>query len=165
MPNTETEWKEIASDFEEKWNFPNCVGALDGKHVYVKAPAGSGSLYFNYKNSHITILMALAGANYKFTYVNIGSPGRNADGGVYFNSHLSDALENNLLNIPNAKLLPKRKTPVQFVVVADDAFALKPYMLKPFSSKNLDVSERIYNYRVSRARSYVECFRNCFRSI
>ena len=26
-PGTEDEWKSIAFDFEEKWNFPNCVGA------------------------------------------------------------------------------------------------------------------------------------------
>lgn len=51
VPNTEDEWKQIAHEFEIKWNFPHCLqlGAIDGKHVIMQAPAGSGSEYFNFK--------------------------------------------------------------------------------------------------------------------
>lgn len=33
---TEDRWKKIAKEFEEKWNFPNCIGAIDGKHVIIQ---------------------------------------------------------------------------------------------------------------------------------
>lgn len=52
MPSTEAEWKRIASGFEQQWNFPHCIGALDGKHVVMTAPTNSGSVYYNYKHTH-----------------------------------------------------------------------------------------------------------------
>lgn len=28
-------WKKIANEFAVKWQFPNCIGAIDGKHVSI----------------------------------------------------------------------------------------------------------------------------------
>ena len=39
------DWKNIAADFYQRWNFPNCMGAL-AENVVVQAPAKSGSLHF-----------------------------------------------------------------------------------------------------------------------
>lgn len=29
-------WRNVANEFQEKWNFPHCIGAMDGKHVVIK---------------------------------------------------------------------------------------------------------------------------------
>ena len=52
LPN-EAEWKRIAEDFENVWNLPHCVSAIDGKHVNIKCPSNSGTMYYNYKGKNI----------------------------------------------------------------------------------------------------------------
>jgi hypothetical protein len=36
-------------DFNQRWNSPNLIGAIDGKHVVIQAPGNSGSKYYCYK--------------------------------------------------------------------------------------------------------------------
>lgn len=144
----------IAQEFRERWNFPNCVGAMDGKHIQLKQPPKSGSYYFNYKGTFSIVLLAVVDANYKFAYIDVGCNGRISDGGVYRNSSLSTAINNDLLGIPSPKLVGDTELP--FVIVADDAFPLKPNIMKPYASRGLTREKRIFNYRLSRARRISE---------
>ena len=141
----------------DKWNFPNCIGAVDGKHINIIPPPNSGSYYYNYKHYFSVVLLALVDADYRFVYVETGCNGRISDGGIVANSLLFHSLKNNNLNIPNTIPLPNRINPVPFTIVADDAFPLEEYIMKPYSRLNLhDLSKRIFNYRLSRARRRVE---------
>jgi len=99
IPHTEEEWKAVTEEFEKQWNFPHCVGALDGKLVGIEPPPNSGSLYYNYKQYHSIVLMALVDAQHRFLFVDIGCYGMVSDGGVFNICGLSSGLECNTLNI------------------------------------------------------------------
>lgn len=65
---TEELWRNTARRFQEKWNFPNCIAALDGKHVVIQAPANSGSYFYNYKGTFSVVLLT----DYRFLAVDAG---------------------------------------------------------------------------------------------
>ena len=65
-PNSEQEWQHISVQFEEQWNLPHCIGAIDGKHIAIDCPRGSGSNYYCYKGFFSTVLLAVCDANYCF---------------------------------------------------------------------------------------------------
>jgi len=59
MPKNESELGLVTREYEAKWNFPNCVGAMDGKHIAVQVPEWSGTDYYNYKQFFSIVLYLL----------------------------------------------------------------------------------------------------------
>ncbi|CAL1596137.1 unnamed protein product [Knipowitschia caucasica] len=137
-PTTEEEWLDIAQEFHQKWQFPHCLGALDGKHINILPPAHSGSIYRNYKGRFSVLMMALVDAKYQFLYVSVGAQGRASDAGVFNESDFKKALDQGLLNIPAAKPLPLSNIQAPFVFLGDDAYPLRrPHEAILYSSDGL----------------------------
>lgn len=122
----------------------------------MNAPPNAGSTFYNYKGTHSIVLMGVADAEYKFLYIDVGRNGRNSDGGVFNRCTFGEAMDANQLCLPPPKALPGRQMPVPYVLVADDAFAIRQNLMKPYSQRGLTMVQRVYNYRLSRARRIIE---------
>ena len=156
LPSSEDEWKGISDGFYKQWNFPNCLGAIDGKHVVMQAPRGAGSTFFNYKGTHSIVILAVCNAYYRFILVDVGDAGRHSDGGVLSQSTFGQALESHSLPIPSSRALPGTNIEVPFVFVGDEAFPVRTNMLRSYPGRNLAERAAIFNYRLSRARRTIE---------
>lgn len=101
--------------------------------------------------------MGLVDADYCFTFADIGCQGRISDGGVFRNSALFKKMDTNQLELPSDNPLPGKYLPIPYVFLADDAFGLSQHIMKPYPGVyNKGSPERIFNYRLSRARRVVE---------
>lgn len=158
MPSPTTEsLKRNAEDFENIWNFPHAVGCLDGKHVRIICPNNSGSMFWNYKKFFSVVLQGLVDANYKFITVDMGGYGKQSDGGTFMASDLFNFIENQQINFPEPSFLPHTTVKAPYVILADEAYPLLPYLIVPYERQNLTEEMRNYNKRLSRARMTVEC--------
>ena len=158
VPSTAEQWKRVADEFQTKWNLPNCIGAIDGKHIQIKAP-NQGSEYYNYLGYQSIILLAMVDAHYWITYFDVGTNGRAGDASVFRDSTLYRGLERNEVGIPDPRPLPSSSDPLPFFIVGDDAFPLKPYLLKPYPAKRMGdmtlsrtrrISENVFGILIAR---------------
>lgn len=148
---------DVAEKFQERCNFPNVIGAVDGKHVSIKAPPNSGSNFFNYKGFFSIVLQGVADSDLKFVAVEVGAYGKESDGGIFSRSQIKRVLSTNTVQLPvTAPPLPGSDIALPYFLIGDAAYPLQPYCMTPISS-HLTYERRIFNYRHSRARRCIEC--------
>ncbi|KAJ8913906.1 hypothetical protein NQ315_005703 [Exocentrus adspersus] len=126
---TEQKLKEVANDFYTLWKFPNCI----------------------------VVLQAVADANKKFLTIEVGGRGKQSDGGTFAASTLFQLLESGQFNVPGPATLPETNTKLPYVLIGDEAYPLKPYLLRSFPSRQLTPMQENFNTCLSRARKCIEC--------
>ncbi|CAH1967192.1 unnamed protein product [Acanthoscelides obtectus] len=132
-PPSEKVWNECEAGFANSANFPNCFGAIDGKHIRIVKPQRSGSLFYNYKHFFSIVLLAVVDTSYRFRYVDIAAYGKECDSSVFKESTFFHALNSDSLYTPCPKCLPGTENPaVPYILVGDEAFGLSDKLLRPF---------------------------------
>ena len=116
----------------------------------------SGSLYYNYKHTFSIVLMALVDANYNFVFVDVRAYGKQSDGSVFSHSALGKLMNEGALNLPDETTLTNSSKKAPYVIVGDEAFPLQKHLMRPYPGRNLPIDEKVFNYRLSRARRVVE---------
>lgn len=154
---TKNTFRAVSEDFYNIWNFPNVIGAIDGKHVRVVCPKNSGSMFFNYKKYFSVVLQGVADANYKLISIDVGGFGKQSDGGTFYCSDFYKLLTTKKIEIPEPSELPGTNVKAPYVLIADEAYPLLDFVLKPFGGSNLSLEQESFNSRLSRARKTIEC--------
>lgn len=157
---TREQWLYIAQRFQTLWNIPNCIGAIDGKHVRIEKIPNTGSTNFNYKFYHSIVLLGCCDTDGLFTIIETGYAGRNSDGGIFRASAMKHWLTNLQLDIPPPSKLSHDDYDhclFPYYFVGDEAFPLSQHLMRPYSKRILDNTKRIFNYRLSRGRKTIEC--------
>ena len=156
-PSSKEEWLGISSGFEDSWNFPHCLGAIDGKHIRIECPKLTGSYYYNYKGFYSISLLAICDSNYCFTLFDLGHYGRNNDSGVLAKSEMGELIETQKIGIPQpAKNSTCDFDPLPYFFVGDE-ISFKNPANEALSRHTRHGAENFQLSTVSSSENYRKC--------
>ena len=144
----------MVDKFKTRWIVPHALGALDGKHIAMKESKKYGSDYYNYKGCFSLVLLALVEAEYRFFWVDVWSSGSLSDAQIFNTSNLREKIKDGTLGLPAPEPLGEGGPDLHCFFLGDNAFAWMPWMVKPYSRRQVAREERIANYRTSRGRGW-----------
>ena len=155
-PTTPDEYKELEREFRIRWNVPRALGALDGKHVALKKPKNTRTVYHNYKGFFSIVMLALVDGQYKFRWVDASTAVSCTDAQIFNAYQLKRKTDDGNIGFSDPALITQGGLDVPYFILADNAFAMKTWLMKPYGRRMLTREERIANYRTSRGRRFVE---------
>ncbi|GAB6021507.1 hypothetical protein CHUAL_014132 [Chamberlinius hualienensis] len=138
----------IQMQFEEKYGFPDTIGAIDGMHIKIIAPKLHPESYINRKKFHAICLQAVCDSRMLFTDCYIGERGSVHNACVFKRSDLSEQM--------------KHKAHIMFPnnshIIGDAAYPLMENLMVPFkNTAALSDQEIHYNKVISSTRSIIKC--------
>lgn len=146
---TENECRIVEQQFRERAGFPGVIGAIDGCHVKVLAPAADQVAYTDRKMSHSIILQGICTATKIFTNVSIGTPGSRHDCRAMALSSVYQKIVN---EGPKSVTYEDR-----YHLIGDKAYPNRCWLMAPFKDNgNLARNQKKYNFVHSQTRVVIE---------
>ena len=142
--------RNVVDGFRTRWGFPQCCGSIDGTYIPIITPQVHHADYYNRKCHHSVIMQAVVDYNYRFTNIDVGHAGKHHDAHVlresslYHKAWAGELLPSWTENIDN--------TDVPLFLIGDPAYHLLPWLMKAYPGNNLTEEQKLFNYRLSRAR-------------
>ena len=97
-----------------------------------------GSEYYNYKGFFSLVLLALVNAEYRFLCIDIWS-----DAQIFNLRQLRKQIEDGTLRLPPPEPMGESGPDLEYFLPADNAFTLMPWLVKPYSRRQLTREERM----------------------
>ncbi|XP_066914360.1 uncharacterized protein [Clytia hemisphaerica] len=129
------------------------IGAIDGTHVNIVAPAGEGEDdYFSRKKRYTVNTQGIVGANLVFYDVATGFPGSCHDARNLKNSSISHRAQNEELLVKPIDIV--NETEIRPLILGDNAYPLFSWLLTPFPfGPALKRRQKKFNKRLSGGES------------
>ena len=153
----------VTSAFQAKQWLPNCIGAIDGTHVYIAAPPNSiaAADHRNRYKSFSILLQGVVDSKCYFTSVNTGPPGSLHDSAHFKSTELYRKVEEGVMGgFHDDPMTWPAALPFPPYIVADRGYPLlswciTPYKMGPMGS-TLTPEELWFNRKHSSTRMSVE---------
>ena len=153
----------IATAFKAKQWFPNCIGAIDGSHIYIAAPTNTivAADHRNRNKSFSILLQAVVDSRCFFTSVNTGPPGSLHDSAHFKSTELYRKVEEGVMGgFHDDPLTWESGLPFPPYLVADRGYPLLSWCITPFKlgpmGTPLSEEEVWFNRKHSSTRICVE---------
>ncbi|KMQ87793.1 nuclease harbi1 [Lasius niger] len=141
---TQKEMDDCSQRLQMQYGFPKVIGALDGTHVYISAPAQDAQCYINRKGRHSIQLQVVCNDKLQFVHCYAGLPGSVHDMRVFKYSGLQQKC--------NDEYFPDNTH-----IIADSAYTLQKHIMIPYKDNgHLTQEEKHYNKLLSSTRMIVE---------
>ena len=101
-------------------------------------------------------MLALVDGQCKLRWVDAGTAGSCSDSPIFNASQLKRRTEDGRIDFHDPSPIIQGVRDVLYFILADDAYALKTWLMKPYGRRMLTREERIANYRISRGRRVVQ---------
>ena len=152
-----------AAGFQAKQCFPNCIGAIDGSHIYVAAPSNTIVVadHRNRNKSFSILLQGVVDSRYYFTSINTRPPGSLHDNAHFKNTELYRKVEEGIMGgFHDDPLAWPSGLPFPPYIVVDRGYPLLSWCITPFKKGPMCLpltrEEAWFNRKHSSTRMSVE---------
>ena len=156
LPLTEEDVSQKVQGFYNSFNFPQCIGAIDGTHIEIKQPKTNSTDYINRKSRYSLNVQACCDYNYCFMDVVVKWPGCVHDARVFANSKLNVMLKDETIP-PCRRHILEDEDPIPIFLLGDPAYPLMPYVMKEYAAGGSTPREQYFGYKLCSARNVIEC--------
>ena len=132
----------VAAAFQSKQWMPNCIGAIDGLHIYISSPWNTivAADHRNCNKSFSILLQGVVDSKCYFTSINTGPPGSLHNSAHFKNSELYQKVEEGIMGgFHDDPLTWPTGLPFPPYIVADRGYPLLSWCITPFKKGPMGV--------------------------